>query len=114
MSSDVLMSLRNDKERTLFLDDYANINNDHWKLYFEGLFFNRRFFQYIGSGYCVYIEDELQTHTWPHKHKAYVTKSFYLVPGVRDPEKPFSDYRMSKTQIINWIKEQRRASDEAV
>lgn len=113
MANDVFMALRNDKERMAFLDDYANDVNAYWYLAKMLTGYDRRFFAYRGTDYTVYVEDELQTMTWPKRHEKWISRSFYLVPDEPGTRKPFADYRMSKTMIINWIKERRKLSENS-
>lgn len=113
MANDVFMALRNDKERMAFLDNYTDDCNAYWFLAKMLTGYDRRFFAYQGDGYSIYVEDELQTLTWPKKHEKWLSRAFYLVPLENGTRKPFADYRMSKTQIINWIKEHRKLSENS-
>ena len=108
MYEDVFLSLPNDKERMAFLDNYTD--GENWYLAKQIGPYNRRFFAYPGDGYTIYVEDELQTVLYPAKAEKWISKSFFLVEG--EINKPFADYRVSKTQIINWIKEKRRKEAE--
>lgn len=111
MANDVFMALRNDKERMAFLDNYKDDCSDYWHLKNISVF-DRRFFAYEGDNYTVYVEDELQTVHWPKTAQKWISKSYYLVEGKRDG-RPFSDYRMSRSQIINWVKEHRKLSENS-
>lgn len=110
MANDVFMALRNDKERMAFLDNYKDDCNSYWCRVKIIAPFDRRFFAYSGDDYVIFVEDELQTVHWPKTAQKWISKSYYLVEGERD-DRPFSDYRMSRSQIVNWIKERRREEE---
>ena len=109
MYEDAFLLLPNDKERMAFLEHYTD--SDHW--YCEKVMaqYDRRFWTHPGDGYTLYVEDELQTVFYPEKSEKWISKSIFLVPA-DEPKKPLADFRASKTQIINWIKEKRRKEAE--
>lgn len=109
MYEDTFLSLPNDKERMAFLDSYQDEANWYLAKMLEP--YDRRFFAYPGDGYTIYVEDELQTVSWPKKAEKWISKAYFLVEGAIC--KPFADYRMSKTQIINWVKERRKLSEKS-
>lgn len=109
MQNDVFMALRNDKERAAFLDNYRDDCNGYWYLAKMLSEYGRRFFAYYGNGYTVFVEDELQTVTWPKKGQKWLSRAFYLVTDEDSKKgKPFADCRKSKTEIINWVKDKRK------
>lgn len=108
MYEDAFLLLPNDKERMAFLDNYTHTGD--WYLAEALRTYGRRFWAYPGDGYTIYVEDELHTAKWPKIEEKWISKSYYLVEGEID--NPFADYRVSKTQIVNWVKEKRRKEAE--
>ena len=92
---------KNEKERKAFLDDYRNINNG-WHLWKEDADIDRKMWRNDFLDFALVAEEQLITRTWPEQKEVWEVWHWYIV---ETEEKPFADYRASKTQALNRLKE---------
>lgn len=94
------MILRNDKERSLFLDDYRNVDNG-WYLWKEDEDIGRRMWRYDLPDCALIVDEQLITYHYPTDHIEWSVVHWYIV---RDWHQPFADSQASRTLAIQEVK----------
>lgn len=104
---------RNDDDRRDWIDGYKRGHRD-WGIWVEYPLINRRFWRAELCGCWFIIEERLQTifnpFTEPKYSLGWSTCAGYIVPDANNITwKPLEDYKASKTQMLNKIKELEKA-----
>lgn len=106
-----LKTLKNDKERIAFLEDYRNTRNG-WRLWKCDEDLSRTWWRLeLPDGSAFVVEEQLRTITWPKAHMEWLVAHWYILPA--DQDKPFGDYCASRTMALNELKRIGRAAREA-
>lgn len=98
-----LQALKNDKERTAFLEDYRNKENG-WILWKEFTDIRRRWWlRFMGDGIGFIVEEQEQEIDWPKKHLKWLAMQRYIIREPLD-KKPLSNQQGSRTEQLNELK----------
>lgn len=94
--------LKNDKERTAFLEDYRNMDNG-WMLWKFDDDIRRRMWRLRLTDDVVFVvEEQLRTYTWPDKHTEWSVVHWYII---EDPTAIFGDCVASRSLALAKLKE---------
>lgn len=94
------MKLKNDKERSAFLEDYRNKDNG-WYLWKEDGEISRRMWRYDFPDCALIVEEQLITYNWPNDHITWSVVHWYIV---RDWHQPFADSQASMSLARQEVK----------
>lgn len=97
-------TLKNDKERIAFLEDFRNLENG-WYLWKDLDDIGRRWWRYDLEDSALIVEEELRTLTYPEKRTKWIVRSWYII---RDWHLPFADGSASRTMALAEIKMETR------
>ena len=96
-------SLKNDKERIAFLEDYRN-EQKGWRMWKGDNDLQRIFWQNdITDGHALVVEEEYRTILWPKMHMAWEIKAWYILSD-QNSGMTFGDQRASRTMALELIK----------
>lgn len=96
-------NLRNDKERKEFIENCHNGENG-WNMWKSDEDLGRYWWRCkIADDVFVVVEEELRTFVFPIKHTEIRPMRYYITPEFF--AMPFSEYIVSKTQVIDKLKE---------
>ena len=96
-----LKKLKNDKERTAFLEDYRNTENG-WYMWKDDYDLGRSWWRYDLDDCALIVEEQLRTFQWPNEHVTQSVMHWYIV---KDWNQPFGDSVASKTMALKELKE---------
>lgn len=101
---------RNDAERQDWINGYTADDKWPWEIWCEYPLINRRFWKAELCGVWFIHEERLQTvynpFMEPHYKKQWTTCGGYIIPDASVHSwNPLEDYKASKTQMLNKIKE---------
>ena len=96
-----LKKLKNDKERTAFLEDYRNTENG-WYMWKDDYDLGRSWWRYDLDDCALIVEEQLRTFQWPNEHVTQSVMHWYIV---EDWNKPFGDSVASRTLALKKLKE---------
>lgn len=108
---ELLMSLRNDKERTAFLEDYRNTENG-WEVWDKSLLGQRFWWawEFPDRSRTIIVEEKLWDSIWPRKEKKWIPAEWFIL---QDKEQPLANQHASKTLALEEIKTYTRRLKEA-
>lgn len=105
------MKFKNDRARRAFLDDYRNTMNG-WQMWKVDPEIERRMWKLdIIDDISIIVEEERMTFAYPEHHEEWVIRQWYITDRrfaeyqCGDGTPHFSDYKVSKTQVLEYIKE---------
>lgn len=97
-----ITKLKNDKERTAFLEDYRNTENG-WILWKELTDIRRRWWLYVLGDCSLIVEEQEQEFAWPNIHKAWRPMQWYIVKAPLH-EVPLANQQASRTLALAALK----------
>lgn len=110
-----MIRFKNDKDRQAFIEAYhvENGYSEQWKLWRQDLMLDRQLKKAELDGVAFIVEERLETitnpYTDPRTQIKYVTVAGYIVldfeKWAHTGNRPFEDFRASKTMMLNKIKE---------
>lgn len=108
---ELLMRLKNDKERTAFLEDYRNIENG-WKIWDQAAKGQRIWWEwFFPDGVCsIIVEEKYWYSEWPKREHKWIPTEWFIL---RDDSEPLANQHASKTMALEEIKTYVRAMKEA-
>lgn len=98
-------TLKNDKERVAFLEDYRNEKNG-WYVWKEIEDIGRRWWRFDLDDFALIVEEQLRTTTYPKKSVTWFVMHWYIV---HDWHMPFADSVASRTMALAEIKKAAKA-----
>lgn len=97
-----IKELKNDKERTAFLEDYRNLDNG-WYLWKDYRDINRRMWRLPLADYVAFVvEEQLRTYEWPNVHTTWSVMHWYII---ENPDAIFGDCVASRSLALAKLKE---------
>lgn len=94
-------TFRNEKERKEFVENYHGAG---WQMWKGDEDLSRYWWRCeIADNLFLVIEEQLETYNFPIRHEKLRPMRYYITPEIIEP--PFSDYVVSKTQVIEKLKE---------
>lgn len=98
-----LLGLRNDKQRTAFLDDYTNAENG-WYLWKYDDDLQRRWWRYDLPDCALIVEEDQQTFNWPDTRIDWCARNWFIIRDWSQRFKTFRDQAASRTMALAEIK----------
>lgn len=99
-----MITLKNDKERIAFLEDYRNEKNG-WYIWKHDDDLQRTWWRFDLPDCALIVEEQLQTILWPKEHQAWTVKCWYIIT---DWHALFADQVASRTMAVTKLKEVRK------